>query len=182
MKGMGKPFDRDLARAATEKTKELIVVLNKHLKQFKATLGPGRNSDIIIICKSNPQIKVLVEVEIVRKDRWEKIERGEYRTVRWPLAKREKCREYSNKGEILIMLSANEADLSKIFYIDCETWVNMGHEEKARYVRAGGKKYIYRKGQEEPFWAIEKDKVKWGIEGFEEFLLELLMRRELRCT
>jgi hypothetical protein len=41
-------------------------------------------------------------------------------------------------------------------------------------VKAGGKGYRYRKGQDEPFWAIEKERVMWGIEKFEDFLLTLL--------
>jgi hypothetical protein len=174
---LGKPFNKNLAKIATEKTKELVEVLNRHLKRFRAELGPGRDSDIIIICKSNPNIKVFVEVEVVRADRWEKII-SQYSTVRWPLAKKTKCKEYSSEGKLLILLSVNQEDVTKMFYIDCESWVDMGHEEKAPFVRAGRKSYRYRKGQEEPFWAIEKDKVEWGIEGFEEFLANLLIKKK----
>ena len=178
---MGKPFDKDLERFATEKTKVLVEILNKHMSKLEALLGPGKNSDIIITCKSNPQIKVLIEVEIVRRDRWEKIV-NEYPTVRWPYAKKLKCEDYEKKGEILVMLSANEGNLEDIFYVECETWVKEGHEEKARYVSAGGKQYFYRKGGEEPFWAIEKDKVKWDINEFESYLINLLKRKKgLEC-
>lgn len=177
---MGKPFDKELARTAEESTRQLVNILNSCFKKFHASLGPGKNSDIIITCKSNPEIKVFIEVEIVRADRWKKIV-NEYPTVRWPLAKKEKCKEWSKKGKILILLSANQESLSETFYIDCETWVSLGHEERASFVRAGGKSYMYRKGQEEPFWAIEKDRVKWGIENLEEFLLSLLETRGLHC-
>jgi hypothetical protein len=85
---LGKPFDKDLARDATERTGKLVDVLNKYLKKFHAKLGPGKDSDIIIICKSQPDIKVFIEVEMVRADRWKKIIAGEYPTVRWPLAKK----------------------------------------------------------------------------------------------
>jgi len=170
---MGKPFNKDLAEKATVKTKELVNVLNMYLKRFNAIIGPGKDSDIIIICKSDPQIKVFVEVEIVRADRWERI-LSQYPTVRWPFAKKKKCEEYLKKEELLILLSANEEKLDEIFYTDCKSWIELGHEERAPFVRAGGKSYRYRKGQEEPFWAIEKNKVKWGIENFEEFLLNLL--------
>ena len=180
MRKLGKPFNEDLARKATEKTKELVDVLNSYLKKFHARLGPGRDSDIIITCKSDPKIKVFVEVEIVRADRWEKII-SEYPTVRWPRAKKTKCEEYLREGKLLILLSANQGNVSEMFYIDCKSWVDLGHEEKAPFVRAGGKFYRYRKGQEEPFWAVEKNKVKWGIENFEEFLLNLLKSKELLC-
>jgi hypothetical protein len=177
---LGKPFDKNLANMATEKTKELVEVLNRHLKRFLAEVGPGRDSDIIITCKSDSDINVFVEVEVVRADRWEKII-SKYSTVRWPLAKKTKCEEYSSEGKLLILLSVNQEDVSKMFYIDCESWVDMGHEEKSPFVRAGGKGYRYRKGQEEPFWAIEKDKVEWSIEKFEEFLVNILKKKKLLC-
>ena len=37
---MGKPFNRDLARKATKKTAELVDLLNRILKEFRAELGP----------------------------------------------------------------------------------------------------------------------------------------------
>jgi hypothetical protein len=174
---MGKPFNRDLARKATKKTAELVDLLNRILKEFRAELGPGKDSDIIITYLSDPSVKVFVEAEIVGGDRWEKIKSGKYNTVRWPLAKKYKCENYSSKGRLLILLSANEVNLSDMFYIDCEPWVQQGHEERAAFVKAGGQRYRYRKGQEEPFWAIEKDKVVWGVDKLEEFLLDLLKSR-----
>lgn len=178
-KRLSKPFDKDLERRATEKTKELVAILNKHLTKLAASLGPGKNSDIVISCKSNPSIKVDVEVEIVREDRWKNIVSGKYPTVRWPYAKVQKCEKYSKEGKILLMLSANEGNLSEILYIDCETWVRMGHLEKARAVRTeNNKKYIYRKGGEEPFWGIEKDKVNWGIAKLEEVIINLLKEKK----
>lgn len=178
---MGKPFDRELARDAEAKTKELVQTLNNYLKKFYAELGPGKNSDIILRCKYYPEIEINVEVEIVRDDRWRKII-SEYLTVRWPISKKEKCADYSSKGKLLIMMSANREDLKEIFYVDCDTWTTMGREEKASFVRAGGKSYRYRKYQEERFWAIGKDKVRWGIEGLETFLLDLLRQRGLQCS
>jgi len=177
---LGKPFNRGLAEWATERTKELVKVLNNNLKKLRAELGPGKDSDVILACKSNPNIKVYLEVEIVRVNRWERIT-SKYVTVRWPLAKKTKCKEYMNEGKLLVLLSANEKSLDQIFYIDCRSWVEQGHEERAPFVRAGGKTYRYRKGQEEPFWAIEKDKVKWGIENFENFLLNLMRDNGMLC-
>jgi len=175
---MGKPFDKELAREVTQRTKDLVHLLNINLTEFRAELGPGKDSDIIITRVSEPSVRVLVEVEIVRADRWEKIKQGEYSTVRWPLAKKHKCENYLKEGRLLILLSVNERNLKEMFYIDCESWIKQGHEEKAGFVRAGGKNYRYRKGQEEPFWAIEREKVTWGIEKFEEFLLNLLKKRQ----
>jgi hypothetical protein len=172
--GMGKPFDKDLADMATQKAAELVSLLNKHLKKFHAKLGPGKDSDIIITYLPEPSVNIFVEVEVVRADRWERIKKGKYPTVRWPLAKKHKCENYSKVGKLLILLSVNESNLNEMFYIDCESWVKQGHEEKAPFVKAGGKGYRYRKGQEEPFWAIEKERVMWGIEKFEDFLLTLL--------
>jgi hypothetical protein len=158
---MGKPFDKDLARKATRRTAQLVSLLNKHLNEFHADLGPGKDSDIIITYLPEPAVNVFVEVEIVRADRWENIKKGEYTTVRWPLAKKHKCENYSKEGKLLILLSVNERNLSEMFYIDCESWVKQGHEEKAPFVRAGHKSYRYRKGQEEPFWAVEREKLVW---------------------
>jgi len=178
---LGKPFDKDLARDATERTGKLVDVLNKYLKKFHAKLGPGKDSDIIIICKSQPDIKVFIEVEMVRADRWKKIIAGEYPTVRWPLAKKYKCEKYLSEGKLLVLLSANLENPTEMLYIDCESWINLGHEERAPFVRAGGKSYRYRKGQEEPFWAVGREKVREGIENFEEFLTDFLGSRGYRC-
>lgn len=173
---MGKPFDKELAKDAELKTKELVRILNNNLKYFVAELGPGKNSDLVLKHKLDPILEIHVEVEIVRGDRWKRIQK-EYPTVRWPIAKKEKCIEYSRKGKLLIMMSANRDNLSEIFYVDCNTWINEGKEERAPYVRAGSKSYRYRKHQEERFWAIEKDKVHWGVEGLEKFLLDLSKRK-----
>lgn len=177
---MGKPFDKELARDAEAKTRELVQILNRYLKSFYAELGPGKNSDVILRCKSNPKVEINVEVEIVRGDRWKKIV-NEYPTVRWPIAKKEKCVDYSDRGKLLIMMSANRDNLSEIFFVDCDTWVAMGKEEKAPFVKAGGKSYRYRKHQEERFWAIGKNEVQWGIEKLETFLLDLLKRKNYQC-
>jgi len=104
---MGKPFDSGLARKATERTAELVDLLNRNLKEFRAELGPGKDSDIVITHLTDPPVNVFVEVEIVRGDRWERIRSGEFSTVRWPLAKRYKCENYAREGKLLIMLSAN---------------------------------------------------------------------------
>jgi hypothetical protein len=69
---MGKPFNRDLARKATKKTAELVDLLNRILKEFRAELGPGKDSDIIITYLSDPSVKVFVEAEIVGGDRWKR--------------------------------------------------------------------------------------------------------------
>jgi hypothetical protein len=174
---MGKPFDSGLARKATERTAELVDLLNRNLKEFRAELGPGKDSDIVITHLTDPPVNVFVEVEIVRGDRWERIRSGEFSTVRWPLAKRYKCENYAREGKLLIMLSANEDNLGDMFYIDCASWVQRGREERAAFVKAGGQKYRYRKGQEEPFWAVERDKVVWGVENLEKFLLNLMKSR-----
>jgi hypothetical protein len=63
---MGKPFDSGLARKATERTAELVDLLNRNLKEFRAELGPGKDSDIVITHLTDPPVNVFVEVEIER--------------------------------------------------------------------------------------------------------------------
>jgi hypothetical protein len=52
---MGKPFDSGLARKATERTAELVDLLNRNLKEFRAELGPGKDSDIVITHLTDPR-------------------------------------------------------------------------------------------------------------------------------
>lgn len=175
---MGKPFDKELARKSREKETLLVNKLNAIFRKLTATLGPGKNFDIIITCKINPLCKAYVEVEVVRPDRWEKI-KNKYNTIRWPLSKKVK---YEGKTELILMASVKgDNDLSEIFIINYETWVKEGHEEKAPFVRAGGKPFRYRKGQEEPFWAIEKEKAIWGYDKLEEYILIEMNKRGMRC-
>jgi len=169
---VSKPFDKDLAKKAEEKTKELVKVLNTTLKKYEASFGPQKDHDIEIRCKNNKEITIYVEVEVVRSDRWKRI-KNEFKTVRWPIAKKKKCEEkYKNK--LAIMMSVNENDVKDMFYIDCETWISKGKEEKAPQVRAGGKIYRYRKETPEEFWAIDKQTAIWGIDKLEGFLDELV--------
>ncbi len=178
---MGKPFDRDLARASEVKTRELVYRLNRSLSRFEARPGPLKNHDISLVCRANRDVEAFVEV--VRSDRWRRI-RVEFPTVRWPIAKKEKCEEYMKKGSLLIMMSVNE-DLTEMFFIECDEWVNGGREEKAPAVRAGGKLYRYRKGGEERFWAIDKNRVVWCKVGecrqLEEYIVEMLKSRGVQC-
>jgi len=170
---MGKPYDNELAKKAEEKTKELVNVLNNTLRKYEAKYGPQKDHDIAIMCKNNNEIIIYVDVEVVRPDRWKQIKSCKYPTVRWPIAKKKKCEEkYIDK--LAIMMSVNENDVKDVFYIDCETWISKGKEEKAPQVRAGGKIYRYRKETPEVFWAIDKQTAIWGIDKLEGFLDKLV--------
>jgi hypothetical protein len=170
---MSKPFDKELAKKAEEKTKELVKALNNTLKKYEALFGPQKDHDIAIICKNNKEIIIYVDVEVVRPDRWKLIKSCKYPTVRWPIAKKKKCEE-KYKDKLAIMMSVNENDVKDMFYIDCETWISKGKEEKEQQVRAGGKIYRYRKETPEPFWAIDKQTAIWGIDKLEDFLDKLV--------
>lgn len=104
----------------------------------------------------------------MRKDRWNRI-KTKYKTARWPEAKKRHASD-----EIPVFMASIPEDLSDIFIIDAKTWVQEGKEEKERFVRAGGKAYRYRKGGEEPFWAIDKNRVYWGFEDLEKYILKTL--------
>lgn len=175
---MGKPFDKELASMSRELEILLVNKLNTFFKKLTATLGPGKNFDIVITCKTNPLFKAYIEVEIVRPDRWEKI-KNKYDTIRWPLGKKSK---HEDKIELILMASVKgDSNLSEIFIINYETWVKEGHEEKAPFVKAGGKPFRYRKGQEEPFLAIEKNRASWGYDKLEEYILMEMNKRGMRC-
>ncbi|MBS7633920.1 hypothetical protein KEJ34_00225 [Candidatus Bathyarchaeota archaeon] len=109
-----------------------------------------------------------IEVEVVRQDRWGKI-KTQYPTVRWSAAKKRYAID-----EFPVFMASTPDDLSDIFIIDAKTWVREGKEERERFVRAGGKTYVYRKGGEEPFWAIGKDRVHWGYGDIEKYILKIL--------
>lgn len=68
------------------------------------------------------------------------------------------------------MASVDER-LTNIAVIDAETWAREEKEEKERAVRSRGRLFVYREGQEESFWGIPKEKVRFGFEGLEEYLL-----------
>ncbi len=180
---MSKPFNAELARKSAEKTREFVDKLNKFLSRFTAKIGPLKDHDISLVCKANTAIEVYVELEVVRSDRWEKI-RSKYPTVRWPIAKKEKCEDYIKKNRVLIMMSVDE-NLTEMFFIECAEWVKRGHEEKAPFVKAGGKAYRYRKGGEERFWSIGKNEVIWCKveEGqqLEEYVLKALEKSGQMC-
>lgn len=163
---MGKPFNSELAEKSRQKEIELVKKLQQIFKTLRPELGPGKNHNIEIFLE-NRKIAA-VEVEVVRKDRWEKI-KTEYKTVRWPKSKKRYATE-----EVPVFMASVPEDLSDIFAINAKTWVQEGEEEKAPFVRAGGKVYRYRKGGEEPFWAIDKSKVRWGFEKLEKYIMETL--------
>lgn len=170
---MGKPIDYGLVKKEKELRTIWVNKLNNEVfKVLRAQMPSGKNTDVIVYDPRDPSRKIHLEVEFVRSDRWEKIKGCKYETVRWPIAKKEKYREFQG---CLVMVSVKE-DLSDIFYIDYKKWVLNGSEEKAPFVRAGGKVYRYRKGAEERFWAIPKQAVCWGYDEFETYLLSLLSR------
>lgn len=163
---LSKPFDFELAKKTRKKEIELVKKLKKIFKILRPELGPGKNHDVEIF-RENSKIAA-IEVEVVRQDRWNKI-KTKYKTARWPQAKK----RYAF-NEIPVFMASVPHDLSDIFIIDAKTWVREGKEEKARFVRAGGKAYRYRKGGEEPFWAIDKSIVHWGFEGLEKYIIKTL--------
>jgi len=163
---MSKPFNFELARKTRQKEVELVEKLKKVFKTLRPELDPGKNHDIEIFQESRKV--AAIEVEVVRKDRWDKI-KTKYKTARWPEAKKRFAED-----EIPVFMASVPDDLSDIFIIDAKTWVQEGKEEKERFVRAGGKTYAYRKGGEEPFWAIEKSKVYWGFEELEKYIIKTL--------
>jgi hypothetical protein len=163
---MSKPFDIELAKKARKKEVGLVEKLKQLFKTLRVELGPGKNHNIELFLE-NRKIAA-IEVEVVRQDRWNKI-KTKYPTVRWSAAKKRYATE-----EMPVFMASTPDDLSDIFVIDARTWVREGREEKERFVRAGGKTYVYRKGGEEPFWAIDKNKVHWGYDGLEEYILKTL--------
>lgn len=163
---MGKPFNIDLARKARKKEVELSEKLKSLFKQLKPELGPGKNHDIELFCDQR-KIAAL-EVEVVRQDRWAKI-KEKYPTARWPIGKKRYAED-----EIPVFMTSVCEDLSDILAIDARTWVLEGKEEKAPFVRAGGQPIRYRKGQEEPFWGIDKSKAHWCFEGLEDYIIKKL--------
>lgn len=163
---MSKPFDSSLAKKTRQKEVELVKKLTQVFKTLKPEVGPGKNHDIEIFYQNSKV--AAVEVEVVRKDRWDKI-KSKYPTVRWPEAKKRHA-----ENEVPVFMASVPDDLSDIFIIDAKTWVQEGKEEKAMFVRAGGKAYRYRKGGEEPFWAMDKSKVHWGYEELEKFMMKTL--------
>jgi hypothetical protein len=182
---MSKPFEPEEAKIAEEKTKELVNMLNRVLKKYVAELGPQKDHDLAFKCKSDPSIVIYVDVEVARGDRWRKVianRSGKYKTVRWPIAKKNKCVEkYINRGLIAIMLTFNRDNVEEMVYIDCETWVDKGGVETAAFVRTEHGKHRYRKETPEQFWGIDKSRVIWGIQNLESFLDELLQRKGLKC-
>jgi len=163
---MSKPFDVELAKKTRQKEIKLVEKLKQIFKTLRPELGPGKNHNIEIF-QENRKIAAM-EVEVVRKDRWNKI-KTKYKTARWPEAKKRYAQD-----EIPVFMASVPEDLSDIFVIDAKTWVQEGTEEKERFVRAGGKAYTYRKGGEEPFWAIDKSRVHWGFEELETYLKKAL--------
>jgi hypothetical protein len=163
---MSKPFDRELAKKARKKEAELVEKLKRTFKKLRVELGPGKDHNIELFFENRKV--AAIEVEVVRQDRWNKI-KSTYPTVRWSAAKKRYAAD-----AIPVFMASTPDDLSDIFIIDAKTWVERGREEKERFVRAGGRAYIYRKGGEEPFWAIDKTKVHWGYEGLEEYILKTL--------
>lgn len=163
---MSKPFDIELAKKARKKEVGLVEKLKQIFKTLRVELGPGKNHDIELFLGDRKI--AAIEVEVVRQDRWNKI-KTRYPTVRWSAAKK----RYATEA-IPVFMASTPDDLSDIFVIDARTWVKEGKEEKERFVRAGGKTYVYRKGGEEPFWAIDKNKVHWGYDGLEEYMLKTL--------
>lgn len=160
---MSKPFDKELAKKSRKKEAELVEKLNKIFKILRAELGPGKNHNIELFFENRKV--AAIEVEVVRQDRWVKI-KTQYPTVRWSAAKK----RYAT-NEVPVFMASTPDDLSDIFVIDAETWVMEGKEERERFVRAGGKTYVYRKGGEEPFWAIDKGRVHWGYGDLEKYIL-----------
>ncbi|MEM0382364.1 MAG: hypothetical protein QW580_06895 [Nitrososphaerota archaeon] len=169
---MSKPFDRELAKKEEVTRKKLVEKLNKVFKRLKAEVRGGKNADIVIYDRKDPSTPIYLEMEGARPDRWDKIKTGKYPTVRWPLAKKEKYKDF--KAPLVMATVRDDEEVSDICVIDYDTWIKEGHEEKERYVRAGGKAYSYRKGGEEPFWAIARGKAHWGYEGLEEYLISVL--------
>lgn len=163
---MSKPFDVELAKKTRQKETKLVEKLKQVFKKLRPELGPGKNHNIEIF-QENRKIAA-IEVEVVRKDRWNKI-KTKYKTVRWPEAKKRHAED-----EIPVFMASIPEDLSDIFILDAKTWVQEGKEEKERFVRAGGKAYRYRKGGEEPFWALDKGRVHWGFEELEKYILKTL--------
>jgi hypothetical protein len=163
---MSKPFDVELAKKTRQKEIKLVEKLKHVFKTLIPELGPGKNHNIKIFWE-NREIAA-IEVEVVRQDRWNKI-KTKYPTVRWSEAKKRYATD-----EIPVFMASTPDDLSDIFIIDAQTWVKEGKEEKERFVRAGGKAYIYRKGGEEPFWAMDKSKVHWGFEKLEKYIMKTL--------
>jgi hypothetical protein len=182
---MSKPFEPEEARIAEEKTKELVSKLNRVLKRYVAELGPQKDHDMAFRCRSNPSIVIYVDVEAARGDRWRKViadRSGRYKTVRWPIAKKNKCIEkYIKEKLIAILLTFNRDNVEEMVYIDCETWVREGQEETAPFVHTARRGYRYRKETPEKFWGIDKSRVIWGIQNLERFLDELLQRKGLKC-
>jgi hypothetical protein len=145
---MSKPFNKELAAKEKETRQKLVDKLNKIFKKLKAETLSGKNTDIRVYDPSDPSFEILLEMEGVRPDRWDKI-KSKYPTVRWPLAKKKK---YKNLSTPLVMVSVkDDEEISDIFAVDYETWIHEGHEEKAPFVRAGGKAYSYRKGEKNHF-------------------------------
>lgn len=163
---MSKPFDFELAKKIRQKEIKLVEKLKQVFKTLRPEVGPGKNHDIEIF-QENRKIAA-VEVEVVRKDRWNRI-KTKYKTARWPEAKKRYAED-----EIPVFMASVSEDLSDIFFIDAKTWVQEGKEEKEMFVRAGGKAYRYRKGGEERFWAIDKSRVNWGFDGLEEYIIKTL--------
>jgi hypothetical protein len=182
---MSKPFEPEEAKIAEEKTKELVNMLNHVLKKYVAELGPQKDHDIVFRCKSNPNIIIYVDVEAARGDRWRKVianRSGKYKTVRWPIAKKEKCEEkYIKRKLIAVMLTFNRDNVEEMVYIDCETWVREGQEETALFVRTARREFRYRKETPEKFWGIDKSRVIWGVQNLESFLDGLLQRKGIKC-
>lgn len=163
---MSKPFDVELAKRTRQKEIKLVQKLKEIFEKLRPEVGPGKNHDIEIF-QEDRKIAA-IEVEVVRQNRWKKI-KTEYPTARWPEAKKRYAED-----EIPVFMASVPQDLSEIFIIDAKTWVQEGKLEKARFVRAGGKAYRYRKGGEEHFWAIDKNKVLWGFEGVENYITQTL--------
>jgi hypothetical protein len=163
---MSKPFNSELAKKSRQREAELVKKLQQTFKTLQPQLGPGKNHNIELFLQNRKV--AAIEVEIVRKDRWDKI-KTKYKTARWPEAKKRYATD-----EIPVFMASTPEDLSDIFAIDAKTWVEKGEEEKAGFVSAGGKRYRYRKGGEEPFWAIDKSKVHWGFEKLEEYIMKTL--------
>jgi hypothetical protein len=166
---MSKPFQPELAKKEKETRKRLVNKLNGIFKRLRATPGPGKNTDIEVYDPQDPSFKIQLEMEAARPDRWDKIKSGEYKTVRRPLAKKEKYKD--SRFAIDMVTVRDDTNVSDILAVDYETWVRNGHLETAPYVKAGEKGFAYRKEGGEPFWAIEREKVHWGYDGLEDYLI-----------
>jgi len=173
---VSKPFEPEVAAVAKRVETKLVEKLNSLFKRLRAEKGPGRECDNIILLLDG-EVAAFLEIEVVSLSRWKRI-KTKYPTVRWPISKKETCGEKEEKEGKPVFMASVPKDLSDIFVIDARTWISEGHEEEAPAVvsRLGGTPRVhrYRKRSGEKFWAIGKERVKWGFEGLEDYILSKL--------